>query len=46
MMASSGALGVKELMTTARGPWQNPYGEWLVGSVRRECLDHVIVWNH
>jgi putative transposase len=26
-----------------RSPWQNPYAERLVGSVRRECLDHMIV---
>jgi putative transposase len=25
--------------------WQNPYVERLIGSVRRECLDHIIVWN-
>ena len=28
-----------------RSPWQNPFVERLVGSIRRECLDHVIVWN-
>ncbi len=26
-------------------PWQNPYVERLIGSIRRECLDHVMVWN-
>jgi hypothetical protein len=26
-------------------PWQNPYVERLIGSIRRECLDHMIVWN-
>ena len=26
-------------------PWQNPLSERLIGSIRRECLDHVIVWN-
>jgi len=30
---------------TARSPWQNPYVERLIGSIRRECLDHVIVLN-
>ena len=41
-----GALGMEEVMTAPRSPWPNPYVERLVGSVRRECLDHVIVWNH
>ena len=41
-----GALGMEEVMSAPRSPWQNPYVERLVGSVRRECLDHVIVWNH
>jgi hypothetical protein len=26
-------------------PWQNPYAERLIGSIRRECLDHVIILN-
>ena len=30
-------------MTAYRSPWQNPYVERLIGSIRRECLDHVIV---
>jgi transposase InsO family protein len=36
-------LGIDEILTAPRSPWQNPYAERLVGSVRRECLDHVIV---
>jgi Integrase core domain. len=36
-------LGTEEVPTAPRSPWQNPYAERLVGSVRRECLDHVIV---
>jgi putative transposase len=31
--------------TAPRSPWQNPYVERLIGSIRRECLDHIIVWN-
>ena len=38
-------LGIREVLTAAKSPWQNPYIERLIGSIRRECLDHVIVWN-
>ena len=34
---------VEQVLTTPRSPWRNPYAERLVGSVRRECLDRVIV---
>jgi putative transposase len=37
------ALGIEEVVTAARSPWQNPYAERLIGSLRRDCLDHVIV---
>ena len=36
-------MGVEEVLTAPRSPWQNPFVERLIGSVRRECLDHVIV---
>lgn len=36
-------LGIKEVLTAYRSPWQNPYAERIIGSIRRECLDHVIV---
>ena len=36
-------LGIKEVLTAYRSPWQNPYAERVIGSIRRECLDHVIV---
>ena len=36
-------LGVTEVLTAPRSPWQNAYVERLIGSIRRECLDHVIV---
>ena len=32
-----------EVITAPRSPWQNPYAERLIGSIRRECLDHVII---
>lgn len=36
-------MGVKEVRTACRSPWQNPYTERLIGSIRRDCLNHVIV---
>ncbi len=36
-------LGVDEVRTAPRSPWQNPYVERVIGSIRRECLDHVVV---
>jgi putative transposase len=39
------ALGLEEVRIAPRSPWQSPYIERLMGSVRRECLDHVIVLN-
>ena len=38
-------LELEELRIAPRSPWQSPYVERLIGSVRRECLDHVIVLN-
>jgi putative transposase len=38
-------LGIEEVVTAPRSPWQNPFVERLIGSIRRECLDHVIVLN-
>jgi transposase InsO family protein len=38
-------MGVEEVRIAPRSPWQNPYVERLIGSIRRECLDHVIVFN-
>ena len=39
------AIGINEVITAAHSPWQNAYAERLIGSIRRECLDHVIVAN-
>jgi len=36
-------MGIEEVVTAPRSPWQNPYVERLIGSIRRECLDHMIV---
>jgi putative transposase len=36
-------MGIEEVVIAPRSLWQNPYVERLIGSIRRECLDHVIV---
>src|SRR5438132_2794995 len=38
-------LGIGEVISSPSSPWQNPYAERLIGSLRRECLDHVVVLN-
>jgi transposase InsO family protein len=39
------ACGIRDRPIAPRSPWQNRYAERIIGSIRRECLDHVIVWN-
>jgi transposase InsO family protein len=39
------AMGIEEVLTAPHSPWQNAYCERFIGSVRRECLDHVIVFG-
>lgn len=39
------AMGITEVVTAPRSPWQNAYVERLIGSIRRECLDHMVVIN-
>jgi putative transposase len=38
-------IGIAEVVSSPASPWQSPYVERLIGSIRRECLDHVIVVN-
>ena len=38
-------MGIAEVVSAPASPWQNPYVERLIGSLRRECLDHVIILN-
>jgi transposase InsO family protein len=39
------AMGIRDHPTAARSPWQNGHAERLIGSIRRECLDHVVVFG-
>jgi len=39
------AMGIRDRPTAARSPWQNGHAERLIGSVRRDCLDHVVVFG-
>ncbi len=36
-------MQIQEVLTAAQSPWQNPFAERLIGSIRRECLNHVLV---
>jgi transposase InsO family protein len=38
-------MAIKEVVTAPRSPWQNAYVERIIGSIRRECLDHLIIFN-
>jgi hypothetical protein len=38
-------MGIEEVLTAPGSPWQNAFVERLIGSIRRDCLDHVIVLN-
>ena len=37
------AMGIDEILTAPHSPWQNPFAERFIGSIRRECLNHVLV---
>jgi putative transposase len=39
------SLSMEEVLTAPQSPWQNPYAERLIGSIRRECLNHYIILN-
>jgi transposase InsO family protein len=39
------AMGIEEVLTAPQAPWQNAFVERFIGSARRECFDHVIVFN-
>ena len=39
------SFGTLRVLIAPRSPWQNPYVERVIGSIRRECLDHVVVFH-
>jgi len=43
--ATAHSMGIHQVLTALHSPWQNSYCERLIGSIRRECLDHFIVFN-
>ncbi len=38
-------MGIKQVLSAPRSPWQRAYVERVIGTIRRECLDHMIVFN-
>jgi transposase InsO family protein len=38
-------LGIGDVVSAPASPWQHPYVERAIGSIRRECLDHIIILN-
>jgi transposase InsO family protein len=39
------AMGIKQVLSAPRSPWQRAYVERVIGTLRRECLDHVIIFD-
>jgi hypothetical protein len=39
------SIGIRDRPTSSRSPWQNAYAERLIGSIQRECIDHVVVFG-
>jgi transposase InsO family protein len=39
------SIGIRDRPASLRSPWQNAYAERLIGSIRRECLDHIVVFG-
>ena len=44
-MDSLESMGIDQIVTAPRSPWQNGYCERVIGTIRRECLDHMIALN-
>jgi transposase InsO family protein len=45
LQATAKGMGIEEVLTAPRAPWQNPFVERFIGAARRDCFDHVIVFN-
>jgi len=39
------SMGIRDRPTSPRSPWQNDHAERLIGSIRRECVDHVVIFG-
>jgi len=39
------AMGIRDRPISPRSPWQNPYAERLIETLRRDCLDHVLIFG-
>ena len=39
------AMGIRDRPIAPRSPWQNPYAERLIGTLRRDCLDHILIFG-
>ncbi|MHB8485200.1 MAG: integrase core domain-containing protein [Candidatus Acidiferrales bacterium] len=44
-MEAAGWLSIRQVITAPQSSWQNAYVERLIGSIRRECLDHMVVFD-
>ena len=42
---SAGSIGIRDRLTSPRSPWQNAYAERLIGLIRRECIDHIVIFG-
>jgi transposase InsO family protein len=38
-------MGIRDKPIATGSPWQNGFAERLIGSIRRECMDHIVVWG-
>jgi transposase InsO family protein len=45
LSAAFESIGIRDCPTSPRSPWKNAYAERLIGSIRRECLDHIVVFG-